>query len=56
MIIDIFYLNMCSFKFKLMQNEFWVDVSYSGSLFASLWTFAECTLFKCHKRIVKSST
>ncbi len=22
-----------------MQNEFWVDASYNGSLFTSLWTF-----------------
>jgi hypothetical protein len=39
MIIDIFYLNMYLFKFRLMKNEFWVDASCNISLFASLWTF-----------------
>jgi hypothetical protein len=39
MIIHIFYHNMDLFKFTLMQNEFWVDASYDGSFFASLWTF-----------------
>jgi len=54
-------MNVKIFEFEIqtrwknrLKYNFWVVAKYVIT-FASLWTFAKCTLFKCHKHIVKLS-
>jgi hypothetical protein len=39
----------------LIENPKWIVASYGGSLLHLYGLSTKCTLFKCHKRIVKSS-